>query len=306
MLYISIFTDFQLTCLNNLLKEINKMKPNANNLGGRTFLTNQMINHQIAVANAKPTLNTRKPLPTHPSAKLTPEQRVQRKTKALFEMEEVYATFKKVANVKKGRIDTAPPPGFEIMKKAIPKYKKLNDFQQQEHYFHLRSQQRRIQSIGKSMVERKKNPYDPIAHPSYFFREPGHAKDVTLDTMVSTMKGRKSSVDIGAKQGPIMRPLSATVKKTASLYSPEKKSQSTTIQEKKKESDDIEIPLFLGHTAEDYRAHKRRIIDLIIEHEIYKFQDLRDLCEKVCNKNQHLDRNKLIAIFDQINEELDK
>ena len=45
--------------------------------------------------------------------------------------------------------------------------------------------ERRINNIGKSMVERKKNVHDPIAHPTYLLRNGNKSNEVTMDHLFS-------------------------------------------------------------------------------------------------------------------------
>ena len=64
------------------------MNIDSGNTGGRTTILNHLTNHQIAVANAKPTINTRAPVPQHVDSKLKGKDRAARKIKP-FEFHEV-------------------------------------------------------------------------------------------------------------------------------------------------------------------------------------------------------------------------
>ena len=167
----------------------------------------------------------------------------------------------------------------------------------------LKVQKAKINGIGKSMLERKKNPYDPVAHPSLFMRGRNESeKSITLDGMVKTIVGKKAEFDITvSKTKPSTRPLSANlgnVKKTEII--------NPVLETPISSGWDDDLPYLFGTTPEDYRNHKRQMIDLVIERQIYKFSELKDLFERLCNKNSHLERNKLMEIFEQINDELDK
>ena len=67
----------------------------------------------------------------------------------------------------------------------------------------------------------------------------------------------------------------------------------------------IPIPSFYGEGPEAFRDHKRKIIDLVCEYEIYRFIELNDFFEEICRHNTHLSREKLMEIFDDINNELE-
>lgn len=65
--------------------------------------------------------------------------------------------------MQKSSIDNKPPQSFQRNKRA----RKTGALD--EHQKNLQSMQRRINDIG-CKAERKKNPNDPIAHPTYLLR----------------------------------------------------------------------------------------------------------------------------------------
>jgi len=287
-----------------------RLVANENNLGGRNAIRRQLLEHQNAIVHAKPTIDTRAKPPTHVDAKVDPKKKLSRGQGA-FEFNEVYHSFKKVANIKSGYIDSKEPESFGLKKKALPKNKKANDYINQEHLLHLKSQQRRIESIGKSMVERKKNQFDPVAHPSVFLRRPDQStKDITLDYMFSSKPGAFTATTgfslSKMKNKLTKRPLSAfnaskfDEEDTTSMMAP-----TQAIPANIKTND---IPEFSGQPNDDaaYRNYKMKIIDHIIEHRLYKAIDLDLLREKVKFKNPKLDQHKLEDMFEQINIDLDK
>jgi len=264
----------------------------------------------------KSTLNTFDPPPKHVDAKIDPRDKLSKNIKACPKMDEVYMTFKKVSSVKGGYIDNKEPDTFNIKKKALPKNQKKNDFINQEHLLHLQSQQRRIGGMG-SMVERKKNIHDPIAYPSYFFRQnDSDNKDITLDFMfsqVATTKKLAEPCDMNTlKKQIVRRPLSAqpgsmTLNTTGlTSKSPSKIIPNSAKSKRSKAIDEMECPKFTVQSEADYRIVKQGIIDLMIEYRIYKNEDLERMLAKVKAKNPHLDQQKLEDIYLKITLELDK
>lgn len=76
------------------------------------------------------------------------------------------------ANSAKPGINTNAPLNYRKNKKLLADNKrreKCFDFNLTEHASNLASLQRRLNQIG-DIKERQKNPYDPIAYPSLFFR----------------------------------------------------------------------------------------------------------------------------------------
>jgi hypothetical protein len=58
--------------------------------------------------------------------------------------------------------------------------KKNNKYHLEEHLKNMNSLQKRLQRIEScNILDRKKNPYDPVAHPSLFFRRKEEMNNVT-------------------------------------------------------------------------------------------------------------------------------
>lgn len=141
------------------------------NLGGRIQIVQHLKNHHKHLLKAKPRLNTRIPPKKHISKRAKQSKKGKQKLKNAYEMEEVVQNFKKVANMKKGYVDTSAPKTINVKKLRKPgRYKNQKKFIQSEHERNLKHLKRKLGRVGKSMKERKKNPYDPVAHPVRFMR----------------------------------------------------------------------------------------------------------------------------------------
>ncbi|KAL4499273.1 hypothetical protein ABPG72_006859 [Tetrahymena utriculariae] len=143
------------------LSPLDQLDPN--NVGGREQMINRMYSHQTALLKIKPTLDTQKPPKPHVDA--NKKDKPPLKYKKLLEYGNVYKTFSAVVGASKPIIDSKEPETTKF-KSFWGKKNKAQKFQEKEHELNLRAQQKRIQGIG-SMVERKKNPHDPLAHPTY-------------------------------------------------------------------------------------------------------------------------------------------
>ena len=61
--------------------------------------------------------------------------------------------------------------------------------------------------MGKSMQDRKKNQFDPIANPAYFFRKNNDdAKNVKVDFLF----GRVSSNRVASAKPPVMKNINSS------------------------------------------------------------------------------------------------
>ena len=135
---------------------------NVKNVGGKDMILTRMVNHYSALSHVKPIVDTKAP---HPAVKKTPHE----KKGDLYRKEEfhnVREAYKKVANVKH-YVDNKKPDTYDIKHKNVfkPIKEKYADI---EHLRTLKAMSKRILSIGK-MHERKKNRFDPISNPTYFF-----------------------------------------------------------------------------------------------------------------------------------------
>ena len=135
---------------------------NVKNVGGKDMILTRMVNHYSALSHVKPIVDTKAP---HPPVKKTPHE----KKGDLYRKEEflnVREAYRKVANVKP-YVDNKKPDTYDIKHKNVfkPIKEKYADI---EHLRTLKAMSKRILSIGK-MHERKKNRFDPISNPTYFF-----------------------------------------------------------------------------------------------------------------------------------------
>lgn len=62
------------------------------------------------------------------------------------------------------------------------KNKRGDEFIRNEHEKRCRLLKEKVRNVGKSMQERKKNPYDPKVKPVYLIRPSSRAKTPALDT----------------------------------------------------------------------------------------------------------------------------
>jgi len=272
-----------------------------NNLGGRNAIRRQLLEHHNAIVYAKPTIDSRTKPRAHVDAGLDPKQKLN-KGHSAFEFNEVYHTFKKLSDVKGGYIDNKKPVSYDLAKKAIPKHQKKNHFINQEHELHLKSQRRKIENVGKSMQERKKNIFDPIAHPTILFRRQEQPKkDISLDFMFSTNIGVAKSAKTGfnlskMKSKFVKRPVSAYNSKAENYdiesISPIKLNQTGTSFLDREAYDDA--PTFSGNSKDEssYKNYKMKVIDYIIDKRIYKAYDLENLREKIKAKKSPGRSNK--------------
>lgn len=136
-------------------------------VGGKTLVMQHMKSHYDKLVGTKPQLKieapkryiheTRKPVHT-------------RKNKLIDEQLEVKVAFRKVANTTKGYVDDGKPVSFNMTGQLKGRYEKEKQFEAQEHELNLKSMNKKLKGKGKAMKDRKKDPYDPVAHPVKFFR----------------------------------------------------------------------------------------------------------------------------------------
>jgi len=97
------------------------------------------------------------------------------KVKTLGEM---HGKFKS-ESARKRTLSKCKPTFSLISKLTKPKQQNLHDLQ--EHVKNIKSLQYNLQRIEtRYMQDRKKNPYDPIAYPSFFFRDKGDINNKKL------------------------------------------------------------------------------------------------------------------------------
>ena len=135
---------------------------NVRNVGGKDMILTRMVNHYSALSRVKPIVDTKAP---HPAVKKTYHE----KKGDLYRREQfhnVREAYKKVSNVKH-YVDDKKPDTYDIKHKNT--FKSIKEkYADIEHLRTLKAMSKRILSIGK-MHERKKNRFDPISNPTYFF-----------------------------------------------------------------------------------------------------------------------------------------
>ena len=149
--------------------------PKEYNEGGRKQLTDLMYNHHQAIVNAKSTIKN--DVPKSLNAPIHSKKKPVNPLKS-SEYGEVFEAFRRAAKAKTkpGTVDHHQPETLKLKGLLSAKARKTENYQQQEHQRNLRLQQDRIRSAGKSMTERKKNKFDPVAYPSYFLRGKAESK----------------------------------------------------------------------------------------------------------------------------------
>ena len=132
------------------------------NVGGKDMILSRMVNHYSALSEVKPVVDTKAP---HPKVKKTPHE-IKGDLFRREQFHNVREAYKKVSNAK-SYIDNKEPTTFKKKRKNCFKSVK-EKYEDIEHLRTLKAMSKRILSIGK-MHERKKNRFDPIANPTYFF-----------------------------------------------------------------------------------------------------------------------------------------
>ena len=135
---------------------------NVRNVGGKDMILSRMVNHYSALSEAKPVVDTKSP---QPKVKKTPHE-IKGDLFRREQFHNVREAYKKVSNAK-SYIDNKEPTTFKKKRKNCFKSVK-EKYEDIEHLRTLKAMSKRILSIGK-MHERKKNRFDPIANPTYFF-----------------------------------------------------------------------------------------------------------------------------------------
>ena len=135
---------------------------NVKNVGGKDMILTRMVNHYTALSKIKPVVKTK---PPEPHIKKSPHE-IKGDLYRQEEFHNVREAYKKVSNVKHYVDDKKPSTYYMKPKNCFKSIKeKYADI---EHLRTLKAMSKRILSIGK-MHERRKNRYDPIANPTYFF-----------------------------------------------------------------------------------------------------------------------------------------
>jgi hypothetical protein len=311
------------------MKKAKVFRPNENNIGGRKQITEMIYNHHHTLVNIKPVIKVDPPR-QHVDANRPDKKGGKTKIQLQNEFNEVFESFKKVANTKSGYIDHSPPKTMQLRQMLAGKYKKEKNFIDQEHAMNWKNQRERIQNVGKSMSERKKNQFDPVAYPSLFFRRTNEPKkDITLDNMFSVLvtKGRAATAakpprpaSVQRKESTVHEVEERSMSQTAKSKMGKERPQSASVanlKEEKTVNDEkmknpahdlgfiFEIPKVEGSNEEAYASLKRLLIDVIIKYRIYKGEDLESLFGRTLLYNKHMDSRRLFDLFTLIKTELD-
>ena len=160
-------------------------------------MTQHMINHHKALLTTKPILDTQKAPLAHINKRCKQTGKGKKMLKTALDFEEVAISFKKVANMKKGYIDTSKPKSMASKKLRTGNFKSGESYLTQEHERNKMHMKQRIKAMGKRNIDRKKNAMDPIANPVRFFRrDPNDKKGFNLDFVASTTVQKRDAVSI--------------------------------------------------------------------------------------------------------------
>ena len=143
---------------------------NVKHVGGKDMILSRMVNHYRALSQAKPVIDTKTPFL---GVKKTPHE-IKGDLFRREQFHNVREAYKKVSNVK-SYVDNKKPETYNMKPKNCFKSVK-EKYEDIEHLRVLKAMSKRILSIGK-MHERKKNRFDPIANPTYFFLNAQNKRD---------------------------------------------------------------------------------------------------------------------------------
>lgn len=311
-------------------KKVSNFKPDERNEGGKTQIFEHMVKHQQNLINMKPMVKSQ--------IKNVPKVIVAKKAKKkdFHEFDEVLESFKRAATVKGNNLSKAPET-LEIKHMLAKKKNSPKDFVKQQHKLNLESQKRRIASLG-TMNQRKKNCFDPVANPVYFYRkpqtphndisivpyymklglDPKEIQGVSLAKLIENKENREFNLSKNRQyhtnnENKTSEPINSkvdyeTIKIKANFQRFQRIDPTGTakLKKQKTEGDFACAPTVTGKSEEDYIYLKRQLIDLIVQNRIYKEEKLQDLFERTLLLNGHLEKEKLDEIFELILTELEK
>jgi len=154
------------------------------NLGGRTQILQLMYKHKYSLQHIKPVLKLTSPHPHVDSARpphnylqgILHFKAIDIVTDPNYAM--VRATYRTINKMNKGLIDKREPKTYPLIEQ-LSKNKNYSDYDMREHVKNMNSLQKRLERIEVGPIqERRKNPYDTIAHPSLFFRTKENCQDL--------------------------------------------------------------------------------------------------------------------------------
>jgi hypothetical protein len=164
--------------------------PDLRNLGGRKAIADMMTRHHEQLRAVKPTLEL---------ANLAP-LRIRTHKQHDFEPPRSFSASHR-------GLDNSLPATYGLWERLSENRARKNKRDLREHQSNIKHMNRRIRAIG-SLVERRKNPYDPLANPSLLFQQPAHSFITSAETRIRAKllsPPRVSSV-YEAKRKPVTVP----------------------------------------------------------------------------------------------------
>jgi len=145
--------------------------PDDRNLGGITQIEYLKFNHKRALKNVKPVVNSLVPPFSH-----VDKQRYQSASKQRSPYAPEVSKISRPVTSQANRTYVSFPV-------TSRKYRRRDSFIREEHERNYSIMKYKIKNVGKSMLERKKRPWDPIAKPVYLFRHTKEKPKLPMDTM---------------------------------------------------------------------------------------------------------------------------
>ncbi|CAG9323294.1 unnamed protein product [Blepharisma stoltei] len=233
------------------------------NTGGKKTIVDSLSNHYKHLNTIKPVVNSFDPPPKHVNAKSRPASKQSN-------LSEVKETFRRVSSVKNSKSSFSAPETFHLSSKLSQNRAKKKNSQITDHENNIKSMQRRINRIG-SASERKKNPYDPIAHPALLLRD----RDETNIYMVTDEFMQKMN------QPPSI----------SSAYNEIANNNKPVISDRQREL--LEVPYIRLAEPEKALALKKEMLEIIVRKRILSQQDLEKFCSLVRERNSHIKSSEI-------------
>lgn len=286
------------------------------NTWGRETIRKRLLDHQSSLANVKPTLNFRTPPRQTSASKLSAEQQRKRILRTTSSGNEAFFSVKKVYDVKLG-IDSKEPKTFRLTNHFVPMHQRENNFIKEIHDLNLKSHQRKMREIGKSMTERKKNLFDPIAYPTRFMRRTSPDPKKKSQENMFSIPAPGSIVMQTYELPKLKKRISQQRLNTAGSMSsrgwehnPAKETLLTEeppwpTRPKPRNIKDAIFPAFNCKSEEDYQELKEVLFEIIVDYRLFRDEDFEVLKEKISKENPKLNQEMVQKIFKEIIEEFD-
>ena len=140
--------------------------PDLRNLGGRKAIADMMAKHQEQLRATKPTLELASLAPLRIRTRKQPDYEPPRSFSASHR-----------------GLDNSLPATYGLWERLSENRARKHKRDLREHQVNIKHMNRRIRAIG-SLVERRKNPHDPLANPSLLFQQPAHSLASPAETRV--------------------------------------------------------------------------------------------------------------------------